>query len=151
MKKRHYRTRRNRFFIYPFSTAGVVICLLLVLVPRGGLVVHVGAAICVVLLLWLARNAGRMGLEVDPNGIHVHGPFKSEHVAWDNVVGLDTHRWSINEIIDVRLADGRTLNTSLVQGIPVSWHGGKTNDILSVLQTELRSRGTLASPLVGSQ
>lgn len=141
MKQRHYRTRRNRFFIYPFSVVGVVIGLLLVFVPRGGLIIHLGAAVCVGLMLWLARNAIRMGLEVGPSGARVYGPFRSEYVAWDNVAGLDTHRWSINQIVDLRLADGRTLNTNLIQGESVVWRDGETSDILSTLQNELSSRG----------
>lgn len=47
----------------------------------------------------------------------------------------------LNKIVDITLVDGRTLNTNLIQGAPVIWTGGKTKDILSVLQTELDARG----------
>ncbi len=141
MSSRHYRTRRNRIFVYPFAIVGVSLCLLLALVPRGGLAVHAGAVVGIVLLSWLARNAARAGVAMDPSGVRVYGPFRSERVDWDDIVGLDTHRWSINHVVDLRLADGRTLNTNLIQGASVDWDGGETTDILSILRVELRSRG----------
>jgi hypothetical protein len=79
-----------------------------------------------------------MGVEVRQNDIVVFGPFGTKHVPRDEVAGLGTHRWSINTIVDLKLVDGRTLNTNLIQGASVVWNGGKTVDILSVLQAELR-------------
>jgi hypothetical protein len=81
-----------------------------------------------------------MGVEVRQNDIVVFGPLGANHVPWNEVAGLGTHRWSINTIVDVKLVDGRTLNTNLIQGAPVVWNGGKTVDILSVLQAELSGR-----------
>lgn len=143
MNQRHYRTRRNRLVIYPFLGAFIVLGLLLVLVPRGGLAIHVGAGLGVLIIVWLARNTARMGLEVDRDNIHVYGPFSSERVAWRDVSGLATHRWSVNQIVDLKLADGRTLNTNLIQGASVDWQGGETKEILSVLQAELDAHGLM--------
>src|SRR5271154_2636200 len=112
MDQRHYRTRRNRLVIYPFFGVCILLGLLLVLVPRGGLAVHVGAGLGVLIIVWLARNTARMGLKVDKDDIYVYGPFSSTRVAWRDVSGLATHRWSVNQIVDLKLADGRTLNTN---------------------------------------
>jgi hypothetical protein len=143
MNQRHYRTRRNRFGMYPFLGICIFLGLLLTLAPRGGLALHVGAGVGVLILVWLARNAARMGLKVDRDDVQVCGPFSSERVAWSDVSGLDTHRWSINQIVDLKLMDGRTLNTNLIQGASVDWQGGETKDILSVLQAELDAHGSL--------
>jgi hypothetical protein len=84
-----------------------------------------------------------MGLKVDKDNIYVYGPFSSGRVAWRDVSGLATHRWSVNQIVDLKLVDGRTLNTNLIQGASVDWQGGKTKDILSVLQAELDAHRSL--------
>lgn len=83
----------------------------------------------------------RIGIEAGNDGIVVYGPFSTRHVAWDEVAGLDTHRWSISKVVDLKLIDGRTVETNLLQGRTVTWRGGKTRDILSVLQSELDSQG----------
>ena len=101
--QRHYRTRRARFVIYPFTGLAVLLGLLLVLVPRGGPVIHLGVAVCVVLAIWIARNGSRMGLEVSRSRVVVYGPLGSKCVEWDDVVEVDTHRWSYNEVVDLRL------------------------------------------------
>jgi hypothetical protein len=137
--RRHYRTRRNRL-AYPIFVLGIPLCVLLVFAPRGGLPVHLTALVFTGAMLWLARNLIRLGIEVGDDGITVYG-LRRQQVTWDQVAGLDTHRWSINTIVDVRLTDGRALNTNLIQGAPITWHGGKTKDIVSVLQAELDSRG----------
>jgi hypothetical protein len=128
--------------MYPFLGVCILLGLLLVLAPRGGLAVHVGAGVCVLIFVWLARNTARMGLKVDKDDIYVYGPFSSKRVAWKDVSGLATHRWSVNQIVDLKLMDGRTLNTNLIQGASVDWQGGETKDILSVLQAELDARGS---------
>lgn len=95
MSGRHYRTRRNLVAIYPFATLVLLLGLLLVFVPRGGLVVHIGAVVYVVLMVCLTRNAVRLGVEVRQDAMVVYGPFGSRRVEWNDVAGLSTHRWSI--------------------------------------------------------
>jgi hypothetical protein len=82
-----------------------------------------------------------MGIEVSQNGVVVYGSFLTYRVAWRDVAGFASHRVSFSQIVDLKLADGRTIKTSLVQGVSVTWQEGKTRDILSVLQSELSSRG----------
>jgi len=115
---------------------------LLVLVPRGGLVVHAGAAVIVVALVWMVRRAARIGVEVDEGGLVVYGPARSQRVSWAGVAGFGTHRWGTSEVVDVRLVDGRVLNANLIQGARADWENGKTDDILSVLRRELDTHST---------
>jgi len=140
-QERHYRTRRSRFTLYPFSILAALLGLLLALASWAGLLIHIGGIIAVITMLWITRNAARMGIRVGQDEIVVYGSFRTYHVAWRDVAGFATHRVSFSQIVDLKLADGHTIKTSLVQGVPVTWGGGKTEDILSVLLTELRSRG----------
>lgn len=140
MGKRHYRTQRNRFFAYPFGGLAIVVGLIVILAPRGGLAIHISAAGCLAFVLWLIRNALRLGIATDEGGVVVYGPISAQRVTWGEIAGLDTHRWSINQIVDLQLVDGRKLNTNLIQGASVTWHGGKTSDILDVLGKELNCR-----------
>ena len=71
--------------------------------PRGGPTLHIGAAICVILILWLINRANRMGLTVDQYDIIVFGPLKARHLKWSEVAGFSTHRWSVNMIVDLKL------------------------------------------------
>jgi hypothetical protein len=146
VNRRHYKTRRNGLAFYPFLVVTVVVGLSIAVAPGGGFLPPLAGGVFIFLAVWFTKRGRRLGVEVGEEGIVVYGPFSTQRVAWDDVVGLDTHRWSINEIVDLRLADGRTLNTNLIQGAPVTWQGGKTKDILSVLQVELNSQGVASPP-----
>jgi hypothetical protein len=49
-------------------------------------------------------------------------------------------------VIHFDLRDDRRLETNLIQGALVTWRGGKTKDILSVLQRELDTCEKEAEP-----
>jgi hypothetical protein len=137
MSNRHYRTRRNRVAYFPLWLCTVVIALIVALVPRGPAAIHVGAAIALVVLLWLGRNIYRLGINLTDDGITVYGAVRTRHVAWREVVAVETHRWMGGEIADLALSNGRRVNTNLIQGAPVSWAAGEaageTTDIVSEL------------------
>ena len=137
--RRHYKLRRMWFFILPFAAVTVLVGLSIAVAPRGGLLAPVAGAAFVFLGVWYARRGLRIGVEVGPDEIVVYGPFRTQQLLWRDVASLRTHRWSINQVVDLELTDGRLVNTNLIQGASVGWHGGKTTDILSVLQADLGS------------
>jgi len=108
-------------------------------------VVRIAAVAGIVLCWWMARRAGRTGLEVDETGIVRLGAFQTQHVTWDEIVGLSTTRVFASVLVYLNLADGRRLQTGLVQGPTVVWQRGETKDIVSVLQHELDVRGALTA------
>jgi RHS repeat-associated protein len=139
-QERHYRTRRSRFTLYPFSIVAALLGLLLALASWGGILIHIGGIIALIAMLWIMRNAARMGIRVGEDEIVVYGSFRTHYVAWRDVAGFTTHRVSSSHIVDLKLTDGHTIKTSLVQGVPVTWRGGRTEDVLSVLEAEVGSR-----------
>jgi len=147
MNGRHYRTRRNRLLAYPFSILMTILGLIVATAPRGGLLLPMAGGAMIIFAVVFTRWVSRVGIEVGQDGIVVYGPFMTRRVRWSKVAGLATHRWSINQVVDVKLSDGRTLNTNLIQGAPVIWNGGRTKDILSVLQAEFDSRGVIPEQL----
>jgi hypothetical protein len=137
--RRHYKLRRIWLAAYPFAAVMVLAALSIAVAPGGGLLLPVVGAAIVLLAVWFTRRGMRIGVEVGPDEIVVYGPVRTQRLLWHDVAGVSTHRWSINRVVDLKLADGRTVNTNLIQGASVGWRGGKTTDILSVLQGELDS------------
>lgn len=134
---RRYRTRRNQIAIYPFSVLIGLIGLLLAgasAAPIAARLVGVG----LILLVWPYTRWGlRIGVDIADSEIVVHGPYKSQHLIRDDIVDMGTYRWFANKIVYFDLQDGRRLRTNLIQGALVTWQGGRTKDILSVLRQEL--------------
>jgi Bacterial PH domain len=147
VNRRHYKTRRNGLAFYPFLVVTVAVGLSIAVAPGGGFLLPLAGGVFIFLAVWFIKRGMRLGVEVGEEGIVVYGPFSTQRVAWDDVVGLDTHRWSINKIVDLKLRDGHTVNTNLIQGALVTWQGGKTKDILSVLQAEFEGEGRTGTSL----
>lgn len=135
----HYHTRVVRMLLYPFCGVGCLIGLIVTFAPSGALLLHIWAGACTVGIAWLLRRSARLGIGIVDDGIVAYGAFWSKHVQWGEVAGFDTQRWVINQEVGVKLANGERVRTTLLQGRVVAWHGGKTRDILSILQTELDS------------
>lgn len=138
----HYHTRVARILLYPFGTVTIFLGLIVTFVPRGALLLHIWAAAWTIGAAWLLRRSARLGIDIVEDGIVAYGAFWSKHVPWDEIAGFDTQRWVINQEVGVKLANGERVRTSLLQGRVVAWHGGKTRDILSILQTELDSHAS---------
>jgi hypothetical protein len=92
------------------------------------------------------RRGVSIGVDIDEAGVVVRGPFSSQRVSKDDIIGVGTHRWFVNMVVHFNLRDGRRLGTNLIQGALVTWPGGNTKDILSVLQRELDTRGKEQEP-----
>jgi hypothetical protein len=82
----------------------------------------------------------RIGVEVCDGYIVIYGPFRTQRVSRVDVLRISTHSWFMNTVVHLDLQDGRRIETNLIQGALVTWHGGKTRDILSVLRRELGAR-----------
>jgi hypothetical protein len=128
-----YRTQIARFGLYPLLAAWLVFSLPLIVAPRGGWPIHLGGVVFVLASLWSFRLPGRMGVTVRSEGIVVGHILWSRFIPWENVEQFDTRRWGFNHEVGIRLPDGQRAITSLLQGRVVAWDGGKTRDILSVL------------------
>jgi hypothetical protein len=140
MNRRHYRTHIGLIILYPFCVVGVVLGLLVTLVPRGGVLLHIMTAGCVLGALWLTGRVKRLGVLVTSENITVYNTYYTRRIAWVDVGGFDTRRWVLNREVGIQLRDGSRIHTSLLQGRFVTWSGGKTRDIISVLQADLDSR-----------
>lgn len=143
MNERHYRTSIARIILYPYCVLGLILGAGLVVVPRGALLIHIGAGACVLIALWLTRQVKRLGVKTTDDGMIVYHPYGTSRLAWTDIVGFDTRRWVINQEVGIRLKNGSRVRTSLVQGRVVTWQGGKTRNILSVLEAEMNSRVAL--------
>jgi hypothetical protein len=83
---------------------------------------------------------------MDDAAVVVRGPFSSHRVPKRDIVGVGIHRWAVNMVVHLDLRDGRRLETNLIQGALVTWRGGRTKDILSVLQRDLNAHGKETAP-----
>lgn len=129
----------SRLLLYPFCVFGGLLGLLVTLAPSGPLLLHVGTAVCVLGVLWLTKRARQLGIEVTHNGIVVHNTYVTSRLTWAEIAGFDTRRWMVNREVGIRLKEGRRVRTSLLQGRVVTWKGGKTRDIISVLEADLEA------------
>lgn len=119
---RHYRSRRVKWIIYPFAAVAMLLGIVLAATPHHiSPAIRVAAVAGVAACWWMARRAGRLGLEVDETGIVRLGAFQTQHITWDEIVGLSTARVFASVIVYLNLADGRRLQTGLVQGPTVVW------------------------------
>jgi hypothetical protein len=103
MSNRHYRTR-GRVVYFPLWLCAVVVAVIVALVPRGPAAIHVGAAIALVVVLWLGRNIYRLGIDLTDDGITVYGAVRIRRIAWREVVAVESHRWMGGEIAILRSA-----------------------------------------------
>jgi hypothetical protein len=117
---RHYRTWRNRVLLYPFGVLAAVLGLAVAGAPVA-LPVRIPTLAGLAFAFWLIRRGTHVGLEVGTKGIEVYGPFRTQHVSWDQVAGLGTYRWFANKVVELDLSDGRKLETNLIQGALVTW------------------------------
>lgn len=141
MNPRHYRTTLTRLILYPYIGLGLLIGLIVTLVPRGPIVLHICTAVGVLVLVWLLRRTRVMGVAVTSEGMVVYNWNATHRLKWSDVDRLDTRRWGINHEVGIWLKNGRRVRTSLIQGRVVRWQEGKTVDIMSVFQEDIRSRG----------
>jgi xanthosine utilization system XapX-like protein len=138
---RHYRTWRNRLAVYPFGILIGILGLILAAASPAPVAVRI-VGVAGIPLAWLyIRRGTRIGVEVTNDGIVVYGPLSTQRVSTADVLNVGTHRWFMNQVVHLDLRDGRRVETNLIQGVLVTWHGGKTKDILSVLQRELDHQG----------
>lgn len=140
VNRRHYRTRISRILLYPFCALGVLAGLVVTVVPRGPLLLHLVTGLCVAGAFWLTSRVRRLGVAVTVTDVIVYNTYYTRRHNWNEVADFDTRRWAINQEVGLRLVDGRRVRTSLLQGRTVIWSGGKTQDILEVLRSELRAR-----------
>jgi hypothetical protein len=139
--RRHYRTWRNRVGVYFFGSVIGILGLVLAGASPAPIAVRI-VGVAALPLAWLyVRRGTRIGVEVTNDGIVVYGTFSTQRVSTADVLNVGTHRWFMNQVVHLDLRDGRRVETNLIQGALVTWHGGKTKDILSVLQRELDHQG----------
>jgi hypothetical protein len=129
--------------LYPFIAVGMAVCLLVAFVPRGAWTLHLIPVAGFLILLWLIGRVRRLGIEIVGDGVIAYGTFWSRRIKWDEIDDLELFRWGINQEIKLRLTDGNIVRTNLLQGRVVSWPGGKTKDIFTLLQTELKGSALL--------
>lgn len=134
---RHYRTTLSRLIMYPFGGLALCLGLIVTLVPRGAIVLHVVAAICVIVLFLLIRRIKLIGVKTSDDCLIVYNVYATRQLRWVDIDRFDTRRWGINHEVGIWLKSGNRIRTSLVQGRVVRWQRGKTRDIMSVLQEEM--------------
>jgi len=93
------------------------------------------------LVLWIAfiavvgLRSARVGVYVSETHLRLRGTFRTADVPWDEVRGFHTAPWRNDVGVFVDLADGTELRLpAILQGRRVSWPGGSTRDVLSVLE-----------------
>lgn len=134
---RRYRTRRNQIAVYPFSLL-IGLSGLLLAGASGSPIAARLVGIGFLLIVWPYTRWGlRIGVDVADGEIIVRGPYKSQRLFRDDIMDMGTYRWFANKVVYFDLRDGRRLRTNLIQGALVTWQGGGTKDILSVLRHEL--------------
>ncbi len=100
------------------------------------------------LVLWAAfvavvgLRSARVGVQVSDAHLRLRGTFRTADVPWGEVRRFHAAPWRNDVGVFVDVADGTELRLpAILQGRRVSWPGGSTRDVLSVLERLRRDMG----------
>lgn len=141
--ERHYRLRWTRPVNQLLSAVWTIIWLAWVLAsakPDWSVMIPVGVCLAVI-TAWANILAIIAGVYEDENGIVVRSLFRCARYEWNQLCIFDHARRGTHDYVYAKLADGshRRL-TNVLQGQPVVWEGGSTDDIVAVLSERLKER-----------
>lgn len=134
---RLYRTRLARWILYPFFVVGIPLGILGTLLPDSRWTFHLWGLACLTAMFWCLWRARILGVEVTDSGYVVHGTLTSKKIGWSEISSIYPQRSGLNRSIRIQVNNGECFRTSLLQGRVVTWEGGRTKDILSILRSEL--------------
>ncbi|HEY7892559.1 MAG TPA: hypothetical protein VIC05_10160 [Solirubrobacteraceae bacterium] len=98
--------------------------------------------LAVAVIVVTGRLVRRFGVGISEFGVEVSGSSVRRTIPWTDVVAFRAQPWGPYASIQVELRSGKLIRTPMMQGRKMSWDGGHTRDILTLLDSHLvASRG----------
>jgi hypothetical protein len=136
---RVYRDRLGSTAIRAFWLLAAFLALVVAAAPPLPAIARVPLVALLLCSLLIAYRAGRMGVAVTPSGVWLGMVAFSRWIPWREVSAFEERPFMLYAEVRVRVTDGRSYRTMLVQGRAMRWHGGKTRDVLSALNADLQA------------
>jgi hypothetical protein len=104
-------------------------------IPVSLRVLAAGVAVGFLYLTW--HYGGGRGVAVRVDGIYVRRWFRWRFIPWREISTFRIRRRSLSPPVFVELVSGESRMLPLTQGRQVAWAGGRSRDIVSVLNGDL--------------
>ncbi|HEX3510592.1 MAG TPA: hypothetical protein VHT27_05770 [Solirubrobacteraceae bacterium] len=109
----------------------------LLIAPTGGVAPKIIGAFCLIGAPLLFVRQLRAGVEITQQSVRVHSVYLTRAIPRPLIVGITTKPVFTSKMVYLVLRGGGTAWTGLAQGVTVAWEGGRTVDIVGVLESEL--------------
>jgi hypothetical protein len=133
-----YYSALGRAYARAYAVFGFVVCISLIAanIAVGFKVLAGVAAFSYGYVVW--HYGGGQGVAVRSDGIYVRRWFRFDFIPWQDVNVFRIKHASLSPPVYVELVSGQMRMLPLTQGRQMAWPGGKSKDIVAVLNDELR-------------